>query len=166
MTESHHSLPILKLKEKCVSKLADMYPMLQKKYGEEELCNIFREEELTIMRKKYNDFLAAKSRFASLKGNVLSYNNCVPNHTTITPKIDSPASGSSQHEKIEVGNGNYFPYSSLIQGKSWPEGIDPTKREQYLSPEEFQTVFKMSLLQFNELDKFKRIRLKKEHSLF
>lgn len=53
-----------------------------------------------------------------------------------------------------------------LQISNCPEGIDMTRREQYLSDEEFNSVFGMSKDTFNALPKWKRIRSKKEVGLF
>ena len=59
-----------------------------------------------------------------------------------------------------------YPYNSLKQGMVWPEDIDVTKREQYLSDKEFESVFSMTKIAFGSLDKYKRVELKKKFKLF
>lgn len=44
--------------------------------------------------------------------------------------------------------------------------MDPKRREYHLSDEEFQTVFKMTKKQFEQLAVWRRNKLKKEHQLF
>ena len=208
--------------------------MLREKYGDEELSTIIREEDLSIMRAKFDSFMAAKNRFAALKGTVLqnfpptesaanasvsssvivesiSVNSigkessaeviysaqvvkdlqvnqssiaAVSHTTNSTPVISinsaatscsSSSSSSSSScrnitwhddERSPSSASLYYPYDALIQGRDWPVGVDPSKREQYLSPEDFYKIFKMPITVFNALDKHKKIRLKKEVRLF
>mmetsp|Transcript_96 Transcript_96/g.162 ORF Transcript_96/g.162 Transcript_96/m.162 type:complete len:545 (+) Transcript_96:55-1689(+) len=46
------------------------------------------------------------------------------------------------------------------------KGVDPSKREEYLSDDAFKAVFGMSKEEFTKLPKWKRDKLKKEHKLF
>jgi hypothetical protein len=182
--------------------------MLAEKYDEEELQRVFREEELEVMKNHYESHLAAKRRFASLKGTVLGsplqdssesnvsrantlviapsvtlpkpQENSIPPSTFIPTqpasiestvsasihKTDNIPSKELEAEQDEEEDSRYISYEKLLQGKTWPPGIDPTAREQYLSPKEFQRVFKMNMEDFNKLGKFMRIRLKKEVYLF
>eukprot|EP00499_Haloplacidia_sp_CaronLabIsolate_P008058 CAMPEP_0196782858 /NCGR_PEP_ID=MMETSP1104-20130614/12172_1 /TAXON_ID=33652 /ORGANISM="Cafeteria sp., Strain Caron Lab Isolate" /LENGTH=839 /DNA_ID=CAMNT_0042153103 /DNA_START=26 /DNA_END=2545 /DNA_ORIENTATION=+ len=57
-----------------------------------------------------------------------------------------------------------FPYDVLKT--SIPEGVDPRRKEDYLSDKEFQTVFKMSKGEFAGLKDWKRTALKKAVGLF
>jgi len=47
-----------------------------------------------------------------------------------------------------------------------PEGVDPAKKETYLSENDFQTAFKMTLREFEELPQWKRLQKKKEANLY
>jgi len=57
-----------------------------------------------------------------------------------------------------------FPYADLSSG--CPEGVDPTKKEQYLDDSEFQTKFGMSMAEFDKLAAWKKKKMKQEHKLF
>ena len=198
--------------------------MLREKYGDEELSKIIREEDLSIMRAKFDSFMAAKNRFAALKGTVLL--NSPPTVSAASESVSSSSSSSSSSSVIKSMSTNskessttviysgvkdsqvnqsssaeviyhttintptfntsstssnitvpdiemsssstslYHPYDALVQGRDWPAGVNPAKREQYLSPDDFYKVFKMSLTAFNALDNYKKIRLKKEVRLF
>ena len=48
----------------------------------------------------------------------------------------------------------FFPLKCLVAGVSWPPSVDPTRREQYLHPEEFEETFGMTkvLSQYDYLD--------------
>ena len=47
-----------------------------------------------------------------------------------------------------------------------PDGVDTTRREEYLSNDEFQKVFGMDKAAFGAKPKWKRSNLKKQHGLF
>uniref|UniRef100_A0A8C1RFQ6 Dematin actin binding protein n=1 Tax=Cyprinus carpio TaxID=7962 RepID=A0A8C1RFQ6_CYPCA len=63
-----------------------------------------------------------------------------------------------------------YPYEMLIvthRGRNkLPPGVDRTRLERHLSPEEFQNVFGMSIEEFDRLSLWKRNDLKKKVSLF
>lgn len=59
---------------------------------------------------------------------------------------------------------NKFSYESLAH--SFPEGVDPTRKEAYLSDEEFVKVFGMTAHKFVELKKWRQNDLKKSKELF
>uniref|UniRef100_A0AC35TPB8 HP domain-containing protein n=1 Tax=Rhabditophanes sp. KR3021 TaxID=114890 RepID=A0AC35TPB8_9BILA len=53
-----------------------------------------------------------------------------------------------------------------VQNRNLPQGSDLSKLENYLSDEDFSTIFKMSRPQFEALANWKKIELKKNASLF
>uniref|UniRef100_A0A671QED4 Dematin-like n=1 Tax=Sinocyclocheilus anshuiensis TaxID=1608454 RepID=A0A671QED4_9TELE len=63
-----------------------------------------------------------------------------------------------------------YPYEMLVvthRGRSkLPPGVDRTRLERHLSPEEFQSLFGMSITEFDRLSLWKRNDLKKKVSLF
>lgn len=61
-------------------------------------------------------------------------------------------------------DGKYFSLVDIRQRKA--EGIDKNIREQYLSPEDFEEVFKMTKEEFSKLPKWKRDNKKRELHLF
>jgi len=65
----------------------------------------------------------------------------------------------------ERGDGT-FPLAALVAGVAWPEGVIPFQRELYLSDEEFAQVFNMSKVEWKEVDKVMKARLKKQHKLW
>lgn len=73
-------------------------------------------------------------------------------------------------EKIEDKNkylepeSNKFDYEAL-KG-AFPPGVNPERKEAYLSDENFQTIFGMTPSAFNELKKWKQNDLKKAKGLF
>ena len=126
--------------------LSERYPMLLDKYGHNEMSLIFSPEDLEQFDAELNRAMEIKKRFSSLKGTVLD-----------------PVSSHVEQKRLQDG---CYPLSALLQGAAWPNDVDPSRREQYLSDSEFLSVFKMSKAEFNEKDKFVRLRLKKQHNLF
>ncbi|XP_059379136.1 dematin-like [Carassius carassius] len=85
--------------------------------------------------------------------------------------------GDAQSRRIDRGNSlpsmleqKIYPYEMLIvthRGRNkLPPGVDRTRLERNLSPEEFQNVFGMSTEEFDRLSLWKRNDLKKKVSLF
>ena len=74
------------------------------------------------------------------------------------------------NDRIEnEDNGTFFPYSILkdkVHQSELPSGVDPSKREQYLSQDEFFDVFGMEKVVFNMLPGWKRKNLKRAKGLF
>ena len=58
---------------------------------------------------------------------------------------------------------NKFQFEQL---KGFPEGVDPTKKEAYLSNEDFVKVFGMTIEKFYDQKKWKQTEKKKETGLF
>ena len=131
-------------REYAVRSIQERYPMLLEKYGLEEMKLIFDSHDLERFETARLKNLEVKKVFSSLKGTVIE-----------------PLNNST---KIRA-DGTY-PIEALLQGCAWPEGIDTSKREQYLSEEDFIQVFGMTKQEFNNKDKFVRLRLKKENRLF
>ncbi|XP_068702988.1 gelsolin, cytoplasmic-like isoform X2 [Montipora foliosa] len=79
--------------------------------------------------------------------------------------------GMNHNNNNELGfnevDGGCFAYESLTQPHHLlPGGIDKTKRESYLSNEEFFLVFDMDRTEFQSLPRWKQVQLKKEKGLF
>ncbi|XP_077080033.1 dematin-like [Siphateles boraxobius] len=85
--------------------------------------------------------------------------------------------GDTQNRRIDRGNSlpsmleqKIYPHEMLIvthRGRNkFPPGVDRTRLERYLSTEEFQNVFGMSIEEFDRLSLWKRNDLKKKVSLF
>jgi hypothetical protein len=66
----------------------------------------------------------------------------------------------------EYSSSKKYPYSQLIDNTKLPEFVDFTMKEQYLSDEEFQSVFSMSRAEFNAMPKWKQNGKKKAVKLF
>ncbi|KAG7480706.1 hypothetical protein MATL_G00059100 [Megalops atlanticus] len=85
--------------------------------------------------------------------------------------------GESQRGRMDRGNSlpsmleqKIYPYEMLIvthRGRSkLPPGVDRTRLERHLAPEEFQQLFGMPIEEFDQLSLWKRNDLKKKVSLF
>ncbi|CAE7699545.1 Avil, partial [Symbiodinium microadriaticum] len=77
--------------------------------------------------------------------------------------LERPTVAINPSEGLERGE---YPLRALVQGVAWPEDVDPTKREEYLSAAEFEEVFGMTKEEFRALPRYVRIRTKKEKLLF
>ncbi|XP_056444784.1 dematin [Gadus chalcogrammus] len=85
--------------------------------------------------------------------------------------------GESRRERLDRGNSlpsileqKIHPYETLIvthRGRTkLPPGVDRTRLERHLSPEDFQQLFGMPIAEFDRLSLWKRNELKKKVSLF
>uniref|UniRef100_A0AAZ1Y1G9 HP domain-containing protein n=2 Tax=Oreochromis aureus TaxID=47969 RepID=A0AAZ1Y1G9_OREAU len=85
--------------------------------------------------------------------------------------------GDARRERMDRGNSlpsileqKIYPYETLVvthRGRcKLPPGVDRTRLERHLSPEEFEQVFGMSMAEFERLSLWKRNELKKKASLF
>lgn len=85
--------------------------------------------------------------------------------------------GESRRERMDRGNSlpsileqKIYPYEALIvthRGRcKLPPGVDRTRLERHLAPEEFQQIFGMPMADFDRLSLWKRNELKKKVSLF
>lgn len=59
---------------------------------------------------------------------------------------------------------NKFKYEDLF--KKFPKGVNPERKEEYLTDEEFEKVFKMKRSDFLGLKEWRRVDKKKEAGLF
>ncbi|XP_078062068.1 villin-1-like [Mustelus asterias] len=77
---------------------------------------------------------------------------------------------SISYEGVSSGTGplRTYPAEQLInkQPEELPEGLDATRKEEYLSDEDFQMIFNTSRMKFNAMPEWKQRNLKKEKGLF
>jgi len=59
-----------------------------------------------------------------------------------------------------------YPYEALIAGVQWPKGVDPARREDWLSDQDFEKHLKMTREAFKALPFFKRQARKKDARLW
>jgi len=84
-------------------------------------------------------------------------------------RADGPKQQQQQQQQQphQVGRSLSFGLEDLQDKKTWLKlGVEPAERETYLSPEDFQEVFKMDKESFAKLPKWKRDNLKKRALLF
>jgi len=82
-------------------------------------------------------------------------------------KVAAKEAPVQAEEEVESApTGNYLSYEVLKSRSFNRKDVDPAKLESYLSPNEFQKVFKMSREKFDKLKGWKRVQLKKRHKLF
>ncbi|XP_028319391.1 dematin isoform X2 [Gouania willdenowi] len=92
-------------------------------------------------------------------------------------KAQAAQNGDTRVERMDRGSSlpsileqKVYPYEALIvthRGRSKPPpGVDRTRLERHLAPDEFQRIFGMSLSEFDHLSLWKRNELKKKASLF
>ncbi|KAM9308869.1 villin-like protein [Gastrophryne carolinensis] len=96
-------------------------------------------------------------------GNQSISNGSLANGTNGTSSPTTPV------ESFPVNNGNQVFNRDLLINKNaedLPDGVDPTKKEMYLSDGEFAGIFGMPKSQFYQLPKWKQQNLKKQHGLF
>lgn len=51
-------------------------------------------------------------------------------------------------------------------GRGWPKGVEPTRREEWLSASEFVAVFGMTFEEFRALPRWRKAIMKREVLLF
>ncbi|TKR93319.1 hypothetical protein L596_007799 [Steinernema carpocapsae] len=68
-------------------------------------------------------------------------------------------------ESLLADRTRFWPYETLLK-RDLPEGTDMKHLERYLSPEEFERVFKMGKEAFARLPQWKQIRMRKDARLF
>lgn len=85
--------------------------------------------------------------------------------------------GDARRERMDRGNSlpsileqKIYPYEALIvthRGRcKLPPGVDRTRLERHLSPEQFEEIFGMPMAEFDRLSLWRRNELKKKASLF
>jgi hypothetical protein len=132
------------LHTKCVGYLSERFALLKERYKDEELMDVLGQDTVKKLDEQLKERLKIESRFKDLVGTPLD-----------RKEID--------HYKLE---GGYYPYASLKYGVAWPDDVDATRREDYLSPADFQEVFGVSRDRFQSFAKHMRVRMKKEKLLF
>ncbi|XP_049415791.1 dematin [Epinephelus fuscoguttatus] len=87
------------------------------------------------------------------------------------------SNGDARRERMDRGNSlpsileqKIYPYEALIvthRGRcKLPPGVDRTRLERHLSPEQFEEIFGMPMAEFDRLSLWRRNELKKKASLF
>jgi len=79
-------------------------------------------------------------------------------------EVKKQAEGGDKNSYLDPSSSK-FEYDQLKTAGA-PNGVDPARKEAYLSDEKFQEVFGMTPAAFNELKQWKKIDLKKAKGLF
>ncbi|XP_040208728.1 villin-like protein [Rana temporaria] len=88
------------------------------------------------------------------------------NHTATN---GTPSNSNSVAEALPQSNGNNVFNKELLINKNTedlPDGVDPAKKEMYLTDSDFANIFGMPKAQFSQLPKWKQQNIKKQHGLF
>jgi len=81
-------------------------------------------------------------------------------------RADEPQQ-QQQKQPRQVSRSVSFSLEELQESRTWQKlGVEPTERESYLTPEDFQETFKMDKESFAKLPKWKRDGLKRKALLF
>lgn len=136
-----------------LKKVESKWSMIRTQYDPEQLQDLFTEEEIEKLDEAVESMEEARRKTATWRsGDVVERRASVQQ--------------LSEEDKKNATIGIYR-YESLKQGLKWPDGVDSTKRETYLSEDEFITVFKgVSKADFAKLPQYEKIRMKKDVSLF
>lgn len=115
-------------------------------YHENELEKCFGEDVISSLKNLNVECIAAKKTMANYRGG-----------KAIEREV-------CQYESsLETG---CFPIKALLAGVSWPRNVDPSKREEYLTAEDFFKVFQMRFEDFKALPMHVRVAIKKNKNFF
>lgn len=84
---------------------------------------------------------------------------------TTAPATTATTEPAAVTETKEMGE-SYYPYNVLKALDTLPSQVDRSKREQYLAPDMFEKLFKMSKDKFNSLQDWKKKQLKQSTGLW
>jgi Villin headpiece domain len=133
--------------EKIESLLKLRGSLLLECYDEKDLVRCFGEDVVLSLKRINSECIDAKKRMASYRSGT-----AIERNTFDYQSLDSDTS--------------FYPLEALLTGVTWPAKVDPSRREEFLSPEEFSKVFHMDKIEFSKLAHHVRTRLKKEKKLF
>ena len=122
--------------------IREFFPFLLEKIGLEELKENFPSIDWDKQYQDHRQLQDAKGYFLSLKGTILERRPTV-NYIS-----------------------DFYPYEALKSGVEWPSNVDPTRRETFLSDDDFFNIFQMTKEEFRQLPNFVRKRIKQEKELF
>lgn len=142
------------LREECLKAISFKYAFFKEVTDPEYLLELCGEEEIAKMEKRLEDTKEFR-RYIRQEGSVLDKQVTEYSTYVVPSSDDDEASGQV-----------YFPVEALLAGVEWPKGIDPSRRESWLTDEDFEKVFKMTREQFKKLPHFKRAALKKDVKLW
>jgi hypothetical protein len=148
-----NELDMKDFREECLSAIRFSYDFFRDVADQSYLRQVCGEEEVIKLEQAYREKHRSR-RYLRQEGKVLE-------------KVDTPFSNAVIPLLVEENDEGTnlptcFPYDALKAGVKWPKNVDPTRREDWLSDDDFKMLFKMSRMEFKSLNKFKRERLKKE----
>ena len=133
--------------EKIESLLKLRGSLLLECYDEKDLVRSFGEDVVLSLKRINSECIDAKKRMASYRSGTAIERN------------------TFDYQSLDSDTG-FYPLEALLTGVTWPAKVDPSRREEFLSPEEFFKVFHMDKIEFSKLAHHVRTRLKKEKKLF
>jgi len=145
-----NDLQLSELRTECIRTIRFKFDFFKDNVEDDYLRELLNDEEMEDMERASRE-RKRFSQYIKQEGKILS--NASTPFSTISA---SDASG----ERV------FFPIDALVSGVKWPDGIDPTKREEWLNDEDFERVFRMSKDGFRALGRFHKERLKKDAKLW
>ena len=115
-------------------------------YDEEELEKCFGGDVISSLKNLNVECIAAKKTMANYRGG-----------KAIEREV------CNLEDSAQTG---YFPIAALLAGVSWPKNVNPSKREEYLTSDDFFRVFLMSKEDFKLLPMHVRTAMKKSKKFF
>ncbi|CAD7701852.1 unnamed protein product [Ostreobium quekettii] len=140
------------LKNKCMQFVTNTFESVRQIMGDEALRRILP-EEVTARLEEAAKERAETIRKVRIEGKVVEREALgeEPKEENLGPSV----SGEVAHR-----------YDNLRAGVRWPSNVDPTRREEYLTEEEFKKVFWCSYSEYQQYPQWKQLWLKKEKELF
>lgn len=136
-----------------LEKVESKWAMISSQYDSEELQDLFTNEELERLNGTVSETVEARRKAAIWRSG--------------EPVQRRASVEQLSEEDLKNAAVGIHRYETLKEGLQWPEGVDPTKRETYLSEEEFITVFKgISKADFAKLSQYRKNQKKKDVLLF
>eukprot|EP01016_Furgasonia_blochmanni_P032675 TRINITY_DN336_c0_g1_i5.p1 TRINITY_DN336_c0_g1~~TRINITY_DN336_c0_g1_i5.p1 ORF type:complete len:265 (-),score=67.49 TRINITY_DN336_c0_g1_i5:62-856(-) len=83
------------------------------------------------------------------------------------PEVPKDEEAKSEPVKYSDVPTTFYPVDSLrVEASKLPKDVDPAKREEYLSDDDFKAVFGQTKAEFRALPKWRQAETKKKHNLF
>jgi hypothetical protein len=145
-----NELDLKDLREDCLSSIRFLYDFFREIADQSYLRQLCGDEEVMKLEQVYKEKHRSR-RYLRQEGKVIE-------------KTDTPFSNSvliPEDNNLSI-SATCFPYEALKAGVKWPKNVDPTRREDWLSEQDFLRLFKMTRTEFKSLNRFKCERIKKE----
>lgn len=144
-----------RLKERSKKGLQERFPAVLKYYeGDHEILRaILGAETFDSLSASVRESEEAKSTLAKYR------------RGSIVEKDSSSSALTPEEERI-FEERQELPLRVLLEGVKWPQGVEPSRRERYLSEVEFVSVFGITKESFGALPQYDRKNAKIKHKLF